>query len=183
MYNNKVTGSIASLASMTTLTKINLQNNSITGDISSLVSLTSLTTLITSNITTAHPEKANNYVTGDFTVLGSLAGILALELYGQKAQNTIYGAIEDFIARQVSAGRTSYTNLQIPDAHKYATFGGNSYPNQGAWGKLDWEGNTKYIYYTGGLTIQAATKILCKGASESDIAAWRAAGKEVTVIS
>lgn len=144
-------------------------NAPITGDIAGFSNSTNCTII----------ELANcEEIKGDIKSLGSLINInsLLLRLTG------VTGTIEEFVAAQVAAGRTSCSNLKCWYilSGTNVTFGGQHF--YGA-DYLKWEDSGNKIIMFNENTIEASSKIWAKGATAEEIAAWEQAGKTVVVVS
>lgn len=144
-------------------------NSPITGDIAGFSNSTNCTSIELTNC---------EEIKGNIKSLGSLININSLLL----RFTGVTGTIEEFVAAQVAAGRTSCSNLKCWYilSGTNVTFGGQHF--SGAY-NLKWENSGNKIIMSDEPTIEAANKIWAKGATAEEIAAWEQAGKTVVVVS
>jgi hypothetical protein len=123
----------------------------------------------------------NQKLTGNIELLGKLTNLKELRV---DSDFGISGTIERFVAAQIDNGRTAVSQenaIKIYSATAGALrFGGNVY-NPKVDEYLTWESANKIIIYAGNSATDY-TKVLAKGATAEEIAAWEAAGKTVTVV-
>lgn len=125
--------------------------------------------------------KSNPKLTGNIELLGKLTNLKELRVDGDTG---LSGTIERFVAAQIDNGRTSVNQEGAIKIYRATAgilrFGGNVY-NPGVEEYLTWESANKIIIYAGNSATDY-TKVLAKGATAEEIAAWEAAGKTVTVV-
>lgn len=140
------------------------------GDLSSL----------TSNAGMISIELENTDVTGSITDIGGLTSLDTFNLF----RTSVTGSIEDFVAAQVNAGRTSFSGeFRCYSALSFLTFGGNTYPDEAYQNHFfTWDGANKIVVYTGDYELANCPRVYAKGATQQEIDAWEQAGKTVTVI-
>lgn len=139
------------------------------GDLSSLTSKAGMISI----------ELENADVTGSITDIGGLTSLDTFNLFG----TSVTGSIEDFVAAQVNAGRTSFSGeFRCYSALSFLTFGGNTYPDEAYQSHFfTWDGN-KIVIYTGDGDKANCPRVYAKGASADEIEIWQNEGKTVILI-
>lgn len=153
LHTTPISGDIGCLKNLTALTTINISKTNVTGDISVFGLLTGLTSI----------NSANTTIYGDIASLGPLTSLTYYNCIG----NGLHGAVEEFVAAQITNGRSSVaigSPITISNLLYYCTFGGNTYDS--ATYLLSWESATKISarYSIGG----NVTKVYTKGYSQSE---------------
>ena len=140
----------------------------------------------TTNLTSISAIRSYNISGGHLESLGRNVNINTIVISELRDYSGFNGSVEAFVAAQVAAGRTTCTidnRILCPWLLYVATFGGQKYQLRG-YMYLTWDSASKITIYQGGTGgIAAATRVLAKGATQQEIAAWEQAGKTVTVIS
>jgi len=166
LVNCKLHGDTEALRGMNSLQTLRLAGNpDLVDNLSAISSITSIVTL----------ELGNTGINGDIAELGPLVNVRTVS-FG----NYITGELEDFIDAQISSGRSSV------DSEYYITFrawqgkvrinGQNKDWNASLF--ITWESANRFIAYCGA-SITNYTRVVAKGATQEEIAAWTAAGKTV----
>ena len=152
------------LRGMTSLKTLRLNGNpDLTDSLSAISSDTSIETI----------DLSNTGIHGNITDFGKLTSLSFISF-----SNYITGELEDFIDAQISNGRSSV------DSEHYITF--NSWQGKVRfngqnkdWNAhlfVTWESANRFIAYCGA-SITNYTRVVAKGATQEEIAAWTAAGK------
>ena len=122
-----------------------------------------------------------NYAKGDIASLGNCTDLISYNFWN----SFVHGAIETFVAGQRTAGRTEgiiivdcnqgeRANISFGTVTKVIIGGGT--------GRIKWD-STHIAYYNGNvddIDDAAVKSIACIGYTDSQIEAWRNAGKTVT---
>ena len=162
-------GDISVFANLTNLENLNLNGSGISGNISAFANLTSLTAL----------SFTNCGVEGNYESLGNLTQLTSLPVL---TDTNIHGSFDEFVSRQVTAGRTTYAagTSSVGSLLTNCTFGGKTRTSGSDWTWPSWNGANKVVVYIGAGNYQNCRTIFEKGATAEEIAAWNAAGKTVT---
>lgn len=135
------------------------------GDIASLTDATQLTTLA---------MNSQVGIFGNIANLGALTSLTSLSIF-----NTgINGAVEDFVAAQVTNGRTTNsTGMAVFGAFLHLTFGGSKVVSNSTNSWLKWESASKIMMpYGNGSSAAACTSMYVKGYTLAEIAEKTAPG-------
>lgn len=120
-------------------------------------------------------------------IVGNLSDITSINLEYLGLYNSgVRGSIEDFVSAQCDAGRTSVLSNEPISVRAILedgrTFGGRIYNLGNVFAFMYWEGKNKIaIYQNGKYSDNSYTHVYVKGfsASDSEVVAWKAAGKTV----
>jgi hypothetical protein len=143
------------------------KNSLVSGDISGLSN--------SPNITIVELSNSQN-VTGDIKSLGSCTNLQTILV----DYTGVTGTIEGFVAAQISNGRATCDSLKTWYILSKTSikFGGSQYYGPDY---LSWDDHKIVMFNES--TIASSTIIWAKGATASEISAWKQAGKTVIVVS
>lgn len=167
----ELTGDISVFANMPNLTNVDISKTGVQGDIACFSTLTGITNLKLS---------LSPGITGNIESLGNLTQLTTIPVVHG---TNIHGSFDEFVSRQVTAGRNTYAagiGGSVAGLLNNCTFGGKKRTSGNEWTWPSWDGANKVVVYVGANNYQNCLTIYEKGATAEEIAAWNAAGKTVT---